>query len=510
MDATNIQRSPTVVDELAVTAPGQRDLLARLLDMLREAILDVADGAVCVATLQSEKQGIEISTPHRLTVVQVGQLKKDLQASAGTGPKDVPLVINGHPESEYEFEPHEYVFTEVSTAPLQVRNASVGWLAICSFTNSKQPGEVELLESLQDDLPAALCSLWRQNQRERQKYQSLALAVIDGVILCTLEREILFINRAALQLLAPENRVPLLGKPIGALNADYLTQFLEEALSNGLHEINKVVQPPAAKSKAQLIGVHTELLKSPRQEEIGWMIVLRDVTTTWQNDQMRSALSVASHEIKTPLNSMTGALDTLLEKDLGDLNQQQSRCLEVMRDDIDRLHRLLTDILDLSRFEEGVKFFDRRKEISLDYLVNKVIYSFRTFAKTKEIAVENQIPKNIPTFKGDRDRLQQVISNLLENAIKYSPANAGVQIGADLKNSVLTFWVKDNGVGIAEEDSETIFEKFKQLDNFHDHGERGYGLGLSIARQIIAAAGGRIWVESEVGAGSTFFVTIPV
>ncbi|MFQ5770144.1 MAG: sensor histidine kinase, partial [bacterium] len=271
---------------------------------------------------------------------------------------------------------------------------------------------------------------------------------------------------------------------------------------------NKVVK--CSENNTKLIGVHLELIKNFRNIEIGWMIILRDVTKNWQSDQMRSALTIASHEIKTPLNSILGSIDLLLEKDFGDLNSKQQHCLNIVKDDINRLDRLLTDILDLSRFDEGIQFLDRRKEIALGLMVNKCIESFKLFANSKNIQIKNKIPKSLPTFKGHRDRLQQVLANLVENSIKYTLPGGKVTIGAELIDSNLKFWVKDTGVGIPSTQIEFIFKKFNQLDNYPEDGKRGYGLGLSIAEEIIKAMGGEIWLESEVGVGSTFFVSLPL
>jgi signal transduction histidine kinase len=200
----------------------------------------------------------------------------------------------------------------------------------------------------------------------------------------------------------------------------------------------------------------------------------------------------------------------MLEQDLGQLNQNQQHCLNVIKDDTKRLNRLLKDMLDLSRFDEGVQFIDRRKQVSLGFLVAKVIETFRIFAKSKNISLNNCVPKSLPTFKGDRDRLQQVLSNLVENSIKYTLTGGSVEIGAELHGSILKCWVRDNGVGIPEDRYDLIFQRFRQLDNFPDQGHRGYGLGLSIARQIVENNGGKLWVESKVGIGSVFYFTITV
>jgi len=120
-----------------------------------------------------------------------------------------------------------------------------------------------------------------------------------------------------------------------------------------------------------------------------------------------------------------------------------------------------------------------------------------------------EFPNN-PTFKGDRDRLQQVLSNLVENGIKYSMPGGLLSVHAELQDSIIKCWVNDTGVGIPASDLQIIFERFNQLDNFPDSGSRGYGLGLSIAKEIVKSNGGQIWVESKLKVGSTFFFTIPV
>ncbi len=510
MTSAKTTSSPTVVDGY-VPDFCLPELLSGWFALLRESLLDVTSGSVCVATMQAGSELIEIGTPRRLSENQVKQIKTHLH---GTGKnllqqkRDIRITINAVDESDYEYESHKTLFAETVLLPLFVQKAPAGSLIVCNFNTDTKLEDSALIKEFQNEISSTLTFLWQLNQDEREKYESLVLSAIDGIILCTLDRKIKFINGAALRLLREDTSEHFIGQPLSALSADYLTEFLEEAFGNGLHEVNKVIQAPM--KRLQLVGVHTELLKNSFQCEIGWMIVLRDVTTTWHNDQMRSALTVASHEIKTPLNSMTGALDTLLEQDFGDINEQQQRCLEIIKDDVERLNRLLTDILDLSRFEEGVTFIDRRREISLGYLVNKVVHSFRMFAQSKNINIQNKIPKTIPTFRGDRDRLQQVFSNLLENAIKYSYPNNKIEIYAEVNNSVLRFWIKDEGVGIPEEAFDLIFEKFNQLDNYPDHTERGYGLGLSIAKEIVVASGGRIWVDSKVGEGSTFYITIPV
>lgn len=347
-----------------------------------------------------------------------------------------------------------------------------------------------------------------QKFHEIEKFELMISRIIDGVILCDSQEKILFINSSAKRLLKIQGDQDWRGHTLDDMGVNFLADYLHQALEQNIGEINKVAT--LKKTHSRLIGVHLELLKDSKNSEIGWMYVLRDVTKNWQNDQMRSSLTIASHEIKTPLNSILSAVELLLAPDLGDLNQKQQQCLNVIKSDLDSLNRLLSDILDLSRSGEGVQFLERRKEVALSLLVTRVLESLRPFARSKDIGLENQVPKSIPTFRGDRDRLKQVLTNLTENAIKYSRENSKVTIGAELVESELKVWVKDLGVGIPASKHQVIFKKFKQLDNYPDKVQRGYGLGLSIAKEIVEAMDGKIWVESKVNVGSTFYFIIPV
>lgn len=509
---------PTTDSASFVLADSKRShfntILAEVLLVTRRATLDLANASMCVATFQRDKGCVAINTTQRLSNERVREIISevgcfdDSSDDPATVIKVPTVLINEQPFETYQFDDEAPRFQQQKSFPLSIGQTELGMLLVATFSSSFDLSSNDFLSHFEDDFSKTLSILWDLNRAQNETLKTLVSAILDGVILCGMDTEIRFVNQAALRMLHQDDRPNWVGKRLEEFDVPHLTEFLQEALKNNLFELNKVINAP--QSRSRLLGVHTQLLRDTKNREIGWMIALRDVTMTWQNDQMRSALSIASHEIKTPLNSICGAVDLLLEKDLGELNKDQTHCLGVIKDDVNRLNRLLNDILDLSRFDEGVIFIDRRKEISLDFLVNKVISSFGSFAGRKNIGIVNKIPKKIPTFKGDRDRLQQVLSNLIENSIKYSLPDSEVEIHASLESSVLNVTVKDEGVGIPEAEWENIFGRFKQLDNCPDHGERGYGLGLAIAREIIAASGGRIWVESAIGKGSTFHFTIPV
>ncbi len=513
MIETDLQ--PTRVDSESCPHPTARsvDFVKEVLAVSREAILDLGSRCVWAATYYPACGELEVATAQRISADQLDVIKTKVNEelsshSSGAGSQNLFCRVNSKDEQFYNFDKGHPSFDHAFTAPLFLDSSMVAVLSVGTFSPSVDLKDEAFIQQLQDDFSSTLSFLWQVNLDHKERFGALVSAVIDGVILCNAEKEIQFINQAALRYLRRTHLTGLMGKPLQDLTAPFLLDYIGEAEEGGLTEINRVINLPDAPSV--LLGVHTEQLKNARGGFLGWIVVLRDVTMNWENDQMRSALSIASHEFKTPLTSIDGAVELLLEQDVGQLNDKQEQCLRVIKDDISRLRRLTTDLLDLSRFDEGVTFLDRRKEISLDYLVNKVIRSFAAHAARKNIMMENKVPKSIPTFRGDRDRLQQVLSNLLENSLKYSLPDGRTEVSAELKGKFLQVNVRDLGVGIAPADTGIIFEKFKQLHNCPDHDERGYGLGLAIARGIVENSGGKIWVESEEGVGSTFSFTIAV
>ncbi len=482
------------------------DFRTHFYEDLRETLVDLC-GDWCAATLSLDG-AIHITTRRPLSKENVQQVHEKMSGhSRQNGAVPRPCFVNGQPLSRYHFDHSAPPFQQELVAPLSAQNHRVGNLFVGSFDHPLDARRQRLLRKLARALPRALRHAKYLAKRKKEAFELLAARTIEGLILCDPGMRIQYLNNAARQLLNLPSDQKIVGEPLGQLNVSYLNDFIEEARREGLLELNKIFTPMHQPSL--LVGAHIELLKNSRNQKVGWMIDLRDVSKNWQNDQLRSALVLASHEMKTPLNSIKNAVELLLETSLGELNDQQKRCLHLVKDDAVRLNRLLSDILDLSRFDAGIPFLDRRREIALPILIDKAIESFQAFAQSKNIKIENQVSPTFPTFNGLRDRLQQVLANLLENGIKYTLPGGSVTLQAELDDKHLIFTVKDTGVGIPASERESIFERFKQLDNYPG-GKQGFGLGLSISKEIIEAMGGKIWVESQVGVGSSFHFKIPV
>jgi PAS domain S-box-containing protein len=227
-------------------------------------------------------------------------------------------------------------------------------------------------------------------------------------------------------------------------------------------------------------------------------------------DKLKSNfLNITSHELRTPMCSMKGYVQMLLKKTLGDITEEQKRGLMVILRNVDRLDNLIRDILDISRLESGtMKFITGITDIHK--MIGEVAETMRSSADLKHVQINEEIEGKLPELVIDQERIKQVLINLVNNAIKFSPDSTVITIRAKKEEENVLFEVQDFGRGIPRDKQKKIFETFYQVDYNMDRTFGGAGLGLAISRGIVLAHGGEIWVESKPGKGSTFGFTLPV
>ena len=219
-------------------------------------------------------------------------------------------------------------------------------------------------------------------------------------------------------------------------------------------------------------------------------------------------LANMSHELRTPLNAILGYTELIVDDVYGPPSDKVREVLERVQTNGHHLLGLINDVLDLSKIEAG------QLELSLGaYSLGEVVYTVVTATESlvteKKLALNVDVPEDIPNGQGDERRIAQVLLNLVGNAIKFTDAGE-VGIAVLVANGAFEVAVSDTGPGIPEAERKEIFEEFHQMDSSSTKEKSGTGLGLSIARKIVELHGGRIWVESEVGHGSTFRFTLPV
>jgi two-component system sensor histidine kinase/response regulator len=227
-------------------------------------------------------------------------------------------------------------------------------------------------------------------------------------------------------------------------------------------------------------------------------------------DRLKSSfVSMVSHELRTPMTSIKGYVDNLLDGVGGPLNEKLTYYLKRVKHNVERLTRMINDLLDLSRIEAGAVQL-QLGPVSVPDLINDVVEGFQTIAREKSVSVRAQCVNGLPIIQGDRDKLYQVLNNLIQNAVKFTPSGGSIEVQAFAPdNNGVKVCVSDTGCGIAAHETDRVFDRFYRGESAPME-SRGAGLGLAITKTLVELHGGRIWVESTPGEGSRFFFTLPV
>ncbi len=242
----------------------------------------------------------------------------------------------------------------------------------------------------------------------------------------------------------------------------------------------------------------------------GVSTIARDITERRQAEKLRADFTaMIVHDLRSPLNAVLGAASMMEEGALGPITGEQKRWLGKISDNARSMAALVNDFLDLSKIEAG-RIDLARENVDLERLIARVFETYLVIAKNKDLSLKSCVSASLPSIKGDPRRLEQVFANLLSNAIKFTDKGGRIVVGATLSNGKgLKVWVTDTGIGIPDREVPHLFQKYRQLKP-GSHMGNGTGLGLVICKTIVEAHGGKIWVESQEGQGTTFFFTLPL
>ena len=345
---------------------------------------------------------------------------------------------------------------------------------------------------------------------EKKKSETIVENIADPVIVTDKNGVLVLMNQAAAAV-------------FDVRGADWQGKFVREVVGNqswaemlelgGTRRIEQEHRDPLfAFTRNDL-----KLYFRPRQAHIvdehgyiqGVVTLLQDVTRFKNLDRMKSEfIATVSHELRTPLTSLSMGIDILSQEVIGSVNQRQKDLLIAAKDDSERLRKLVKELLDLSKLESG-KYEMKKEFVDFRRLVTDAVRPLSLPFEEKHIRLELTIPEHLPALSADSHQLAWVITNLLSNALRYTDTGGKVQLTAREEKQGLFVTVADTGHGISQENLETVFDKFVQVKSSTETTPGSVGLGLAIAREVVEAHGGRIWVESQVGIGSTFFFTIP-
>ncbi|MFQ6129446.1 MAG: PAS domain S-box protein [Candidatus Hadarchaeaceae archaeon] len=307
------------------------------------------------------------------------------------------------------------------------------------------------------------------------------------------------------------------GEPVG-----FIATLRDIAEHKRAEEVARVKAVEAATHKARLEDVEKarkaidERARKLEASRSAMIYLLKDMDRTRKElerayedlrslDKMKDEfLSMTSHELKSPLTSMTSLMRQLSDKELGELTKKQERALGIISRGVERLRGSIEKILKIQRLESG-RFELHKEKLQLAPLVRDVVERVKPSGELKHISIALEIPE-LPQVEADKEHIDTVLTNLVENAIKYTPKGGRVLVEAEREGDQIIVRVKDTGPGIAKENLPKLFDKFFRVDLT----KPGTGLGLTICKWLVEAHGGKIWCESELGRGSTFSFTLPV
>lgn len=274
--------------------------------------------------------------------------------------------------------------------------------------------------------------------------------------------------------------------------------------------ISSIEEVTLTEPELKILKVRTNPILDGAGNFLGHVKTLQDVTAERKIDQMKNEfVSTVSHELRTPLTSIKGYIDLILEGDAGDINDLQREFLDIVKQNNDRLVALINDLLDISRIESG-RVHLKIKPVRLEEIIDEIVATFRAMVERKTLKLKVAVPNDLPAVAADHDRIAQVMANFLSNAIKFTPAGGKISIHVEEQDGQLATSVVDTGIGIPPADQRNLFTKFYRVDSSLTREIGGSGLGLSICKTIVDLHGGRVWVDSEVGKGSTFSFSLPL
>ncbi|GAB6099298.1 hypothetical protein JCM16358_11770 [Halanaerocella petrolearia] len=344
---------------------------------------------------------------------------------------------------------------------------------------------------------------------EKNKSEAIVKSISNPLLVTDQENKILLMNPRAEKLFDLTEHKILGTHFLESIKEDKIFDSITETLKSGEVKFgndNQVIKFMAEDDKELYFRITTTPVKDKDNTTTLVVTLLEDITHLKEVDKMKSEfVSMVSHEFRTPLTSMNMGINMLLEENIGEVNDQQEELLEVAKEDCEHLNNLVDDLLDLSKIESG--------RIDLDFGTIQVTKIFETSiqpfveqAKNQGIKLITEEVDNLAVY-ADLNKVTWVVTNLIGNALRYTEVDDEIRLSAQRKGHKVHISVADTGSGIPKEYQHKIFDKFVRAGADKDKGT-GTGLGLAISKEIIEAHGGRIWVESEEGVGSTFTFTL--
>lgn len=337
--------------------------------------------------------------------------------------------------------------------------------------------------------------------QEKEQLTSILSSMADGVITFNRDGTILITNPPAELFL----RYWYYEQGLGAENTDAVPSEVMELFQLAVNTEKEQIGEISAQGRSWVIIVSPLYNKRFIR---GAVAVVRDMTEERKMDKLREDfIANVSHELRTPISMMQGYSEAIVD-DIAQTDEEKKEMAKVIYDESLRMGRLVNELLDLARMEAGHILLSVEL-IEIDPYLNRIIRKFHGLAKEKEVELSVKLQTEEPFFRFDPDRIEQVLTNLIDNAIRHVPESASIEITGRMDERGLYMEVSDQGPGIPEEDLPFLFERFYKADKSRTRGRSGTGLGLAIAKNIIDAHRGNISVKSKLGQGTTFSFFLP-
>ena len=410
------------------------------------------------------------------------------------------VIASGQPVILDEGAPQKiktsYLVHSLLYVPLRARGRTIGVLGVDNRKagRSLTKEDMTVVMAMADYAAIAIdnARLYNRSEAERVKLETILTQTEDGVIVVDPENRLLLINRTAAE--AFEASDPQLGRS------------LVETLDHP--QILALLRAPGRAPRREEIELKDGRVVNAQRtpiDGVGQAVVMQDITHLKELDRIKSEfVTTVSHDLRSPLTAILGYVDLIGRT--GEVSEQQREFIQRVRTSVEHITALISDLLDLGRIEAGLD--SARETTPLPVLARYAVETLRGAAEHRKLTLEASLPEDLPMVTGDPIRLRQMIANLLENAIKYTPPGGRVRIEAVAEADQVILRVVDTGPGIPPAEQPYLFDKFFRASNIPED-VAGTGLGLSIVKSIVDSHDGRIWVESALGKGSRFTVVLP-
>ncbi len=351
---------------------------------------------------------------------------------------------------------------------------------------------------------------------EKKRTEAIVENMRDGIIVIDEHNDIVLVNNVGADLLGLSSS-SLIGKNIfekakeNNLIENLVKNLDESSNKNETDKLNYLRIIFKDREEYFLKETSRVVDEKDKSKILGIIIVLKNVTGFKELDEIKSGfIATVSHELKTPLAAMNMSLRLLQDNRMGALNPEQKKITESMKEEVKRLLKMVSELLNLSKLESGGEIY-KYQQVSIDDLVDSAVTPMLMQFEQSKIKFDMNVEQNLPKLNVDANKVAWVLINLLGNAIRYSKEGGLINLSVKNNNGEIIFCVKDNGIGIRPEYINRIFDKFVQIKHSNIESQnKGVGLGLAISKEFVEAHGGRIWAKSESGKGSEFYFTIPV